>query len=381
MVVLSGFLGSGKTTLLNHLLRNAQGRKLAVLVNDVGEVNIDAAMVSECVNVSGGDSKGFVELSNGCICCGIRNDFGQSILELADGHPDGIVVEATGIAEPLGILSSLSQPAPDGRVPNDKVRIQNMVTVVDAGWWKEQRRRDYQIASRRSLMLFSDPRRPLSELLASQVECADLIALNKCDLVDASEREVLGASLSAINPRAEIVSTQEGEIDLSEIWGKIRFDSEITPNGSLCDRELGNARGSGQAQPARHRHGDYGLQSFVYRARYPLSHDKLLALMRAGFKGLLRAKGFFWSDRQPERVGFLSLAGDSLRFDHLGKWFYTRVREGTMDRSQLPPNAWQVWEGEQGDRRQEIVFIGIDLDRKAIEDQLRRCCVEAANIS
>lgn len=373
VVVLSGFLGAGKTTLLNHLLKNAGGEKLAVLVNDLGEVNIDASLVSETAKVARSASSDIIEMSNGCICCGVRNDFGEALIDLVACKPDAILVEATGIAEPQGIVSSLSSPVVDGRFPNEFVRLLNMVTVVDASSWATHMEQSFRSVSKRSLMLFADPRRPLGELMTLQVECADLLILNKIDLVEKDRIGRMRAALSALNPRAKVLDTVEGKVDLSELLGESRFDAQDTMRGNRCDTVLGietESRSQAPQEGPKHLHGDYGLEVFVFEARYPLKFDSLKNLLRKGFPGLLRAKGYFWSDRNADRIGFLSLAGDNLRMDHLGQWYYSLVRGGAMDRSQVPASAWKSWDGQFGDRRQEIVFIGVDLDRKAIEEAL-----------
>ncbi len=340
LVILSGFLGAGKTTLLNQLLQQSGGRKVAVLVNDVGEVNIDAALARNVAEVGSESAKGVVELSNGCICCGIQGAFGESLVSLAQRRPDFIVVEASGIAEPQRIVASLAALDEKGTSSLDYVRIVNLVTVVDARAWWERMEQSYRPV-RRSLLLYSDPRRPLGELLSLQVEGASLIVLNKTDLVEEPVLRRSKAALEALNPSAEIVLAKEGRVGLDRLFEEARFDLGRAMQGSWHELPADMASG------ASHDHGDYGLMTFTVRDRYPVSHDALVKYLRSGIPGLLRAKGFAWTDRQPDRVGYFSLAGDSLRFDYLGNW-----------------------EGEAGDRRQELVFIGVDLDRDAIERSL-----------
>lgn len=372
LVAISGFLGAGKTTLLNHLLREAgaRGRRLAALVNDVGEVNIDAALASECAALSSGTADGIVELSNGCICCGLQDRLGQAVADLARSGADAIAIEASGVALPQGIVAGLRAPLADGSAATACVSVANMVTVVDATWWEGQLRKAYRAAApRRSLLLFSDPRRPLGELLSLQVECADVVVLNKADQVDERELDRLRATVAAYNPRAEAIATADGSQSWEALFGARRFDAALTVSAGRCDREL--AQSDRERLDSGNWHGEYGLEAFVYRDRYPLNHDGLLAAMRRGVRGLLRAKGFFWSDRQPDRMGYLSLAGDALRCDHLGKWYHARLQEGSLDSSQIPAQEWRTWDEKVGDRRQEIVFIGIDIDREEIERTLR----------
>ena len=372
LVILTGFLGAGKTTVLNYLLRNSKGRRLAVLVNDVGEVNIDAALARNVAQVDSGSTEDIVELSNGCICCGIQDEFGKAVMELAKKNPDCIIVEATGIAEPLRIIESLAAQNDEGLSALEFARIVNLVTLVDAHWWVKKVQEIYSPV-RRPLMLFSDPRRPLSELLTMQVECANMIILNKIDLVDEESLARSRAALSAICPSAQILTTIEGQLEIEQFLENERFDIATAFKSSGCDLELSSIRSgdSGQMEESKtHDHGDFGLMTFTYRSRYQLRHDKLVSYLRSRIPGLLRAKGFVWTDRETDRIGFASLAQDTLRFDYLGKWIHALVMNGDMDPSGIPPPIWQIWDDSTGDRRQEIVFIGIDLDQKSIESEL-----------
>ena len=372
LVILTGFLGAGKTTVLNYLLRNSKGRRLAVLVNDVGEVNIDAALARNVAQVDSGSTEDIVELSNGCICCGIQDEFGKAVMELAKKNPDCIIVEATGIAEPLRIIESLAAQNDEGLSALEFARIVNLVTLVDAHWWVKKVQEIYSPV-RRPLMLFSDPRRPLSELLTMQVECANMIILNKIDLVDEESLARSRAALSAICPSSQILTTIEGQLEIEQFLENERFDIATAFKSSGCDLELSSIRSgdSGQMEESKtHDHGDFGLMTFTYRSRYQLRHDKLVSYLRSRIPGLLRAKGFVWTDRETDRIGFASLAQDTLRFDYLGKWIHALVMNGDMDPSGIPAPIWQIWDDSTGDRRQEIVFIGIDLDQKSIESEL-----------
>ena len=378
LVVLSGFLGAGKTTVLNHLLRNPGGRRIAVLVNDVGEVNIDAALTRDVAQVDSGSTNDVVELSNGCICCAIQDTFGKAVMELAKRKPDCIVVEATGIAEPLRIIESLAAQNDEGLSALEFARIANLVTLVDANWWVNKVQEAYSPV-RRSLLLFSDPRRPLSELLTMQVESANVIILNKIDLVDEESLVRSRAALAAICPAAQILATSEGQVAIEQFLENERFDIATAFKSSGCDLELSSANredGVQTKESKTHDHADFGLMTFTYRSRYQFSHEKLVAFLRSRIPGLLRAKGFAWTDREPDRIGFASLAGDNLRFDYLGKWIHAMVLSGDLDRSRIPAPIWRIWDETTGDRRQELVFIGIDLDRKAIESELASFRIE-----
>ena len=372
LVIIGGFLGAGKTTVLNHLLQTAKGRRLAVLVNDVGEVNIDTTLIQDVAQVDSKGTNNFVELSNGCICCGVQDAFGEAITELAQRKPDCIVVEATGIAEPQRIVASLASRDVEGISSLDYIRIVNIITLIDAKWWANKVNEAYQ-PIKRSLLLYSDPRRPLSELLAMQVEYANVIILNKTDLVDSDSLRRSRAAAAAIAPSAEIIATSEGRVKIGKLLDLERFDISTAFDDSRYDSEFANKPENTRNPPkstTNHNHTEFGLTAFVYKARSPISHNKLVDYLRSGIPGLLRAKGFAWTKRKPERIAYLSLAGDTLRFDYLGKWVSVLLREGEMDRSQMSENTWKTWDSETGDRRQEIVFIGIDLDRKAMERKL-----------
>lgn len=237
---------------------------------------------------------------------------------------------------------------------------------------------------RRAQLLFSDPRRPLSELLTLQVECASVIVLNKTDLVDNRLLHQSRSALATLCPEAEILTATDGQVEVEHLLGEERFDLLTAFKQSRCDFELGSSgeSRSGEKQKAAsgNNHGDFGLSTFTYRSRYPISHVKLVSYLREGTAGLLRAKGFAWTDREPDRIGYLSLAGDTLRFDYLGKWIHARVSCGEIDRAQIPADVWRKWDANVGDRRQEIVFIGIDLDRLAIESALETFTVESPTV-
>lgn len=364
LVILSGFLGAGKTTLLNHLLHNAKGRRIAVVVNDLGETNIDASLLrDDQVTLRAGGASGVVELTNGCICCAIQSELSEALLMLAETkRPDCVIVESSGVAEPKQILQSLRTIGARRRKPLDVFRIQNLVTVVDAGWLGKELQALYRPVARRSFLLHSDPRRPLSELLMEQVEYADLIVLNKADLASEEELTRLRAVLEAVSPAAEVVVSSEGRVEADSLLEVARFERNEAPGG----RREPATQGDGHARP----HGSFGIDAFTYRSRRPFRKGVLLDALRRGFPGLLRAKGYFWTTDKLDRVGFLSLSGSVLRADHLGKWMHARLQEGRIDRSQIPAEVWRKWDDEVGDRRQEIVFIGIDLDEAEVRAKL-----------
>ncbi|MCH6255695.1 GTP-binding protein [Puniceicoccaceae bacterium K14] len=373
LVLLGGFLGAGKTTVLNYLMGQAKGRRIAALVNDVGEINIDAALARDLAVMESRSTDGIVELSNGCICCGLQGEFSDSVIKLAQKSPDLIIVEATGIAEPQRIVANLSVEDEEGVSPMSFVRLINVVTVVDAEWWVEKVEAAYK-PMRRSLLRLSDPRKPLSELLTMQVEGSDVIILNKTDLADEEKLRRSQAALAAMNPTADIFLAKEGEVAPEELLEVERFDIEVVLQSAPYSIALQrNAKATGVEV---HDHGEFGLTAFVYEARWPMTYNKLVAFLRKGVPGLLRAKGFAWTDNEPDRIGYFSLASEVLRFDHIGKWMHASIENGELDRSQIPGEIFKKWDRRVGDRRQEIVFIGVDLDRAKIVGELDRFLIK-----
>lgn len=408
VTLLSGFLGSGKTTLLNHLLSSAKSENLAVLVNDLGEVNIDAKLVKRSMRKLKGPIGDVVELGSGCICCSIQTELMDSLLHLyLKRKPSHILIEASGVAEPKSILESLFAANLEGVRGSDFLRVANLVTVVDAANLDEHLGAKAEAdGEKRVHILQTDKRRPLEELLMEQVECADLLLLNKTDQVEASDADRLESYLRSLNDRAEVQRCAFGEIDASSFFENERFDEEATLNSARWrNLILSNDRVVSQPAPQaglsfgnftllegesvgdggnfslktetstanRAHHKDYGLESFVYNSRTPFDEAKFLALLRSGLPGVVRAKGFYWTTRMPKCVGLLSIASKILRSDYIGNWWIDMLAEGAVDDAEMPEIIQQSWHPELGDRRQELVFIGIDLDRGAITEGLRAC--------
>lgn len=411
VTLLSGFLGSGKTTLLNHLLASGEAENLAVLVNDLGEVNVDASLIKRSLRKLKSPISGMVELTSGCICCSIQTELMDALLHLyRKRKPRHILIEATGVAEPKSILETLYASNLEGVRGTDFLRVANLVTVVDAANLEDNLgARVEENSTKRIQILQGDRRRPLEELLLEQIECSDILLLNKTDQVEAAHADRLEAYLSSLNDRAEVYRSEFGKIDAKILFNVERFDEEATMTGaSWRSLMLSNDQSAPSVAPAKtnfsfdtftpvpsaassgmaafslqeetaqhvHHHKDYGLDSFVYNSRRPFDETKFFALLRAELPGVVRAKGFYWTTRRPEHVGVLSIAGKILRNDYIGKWWVDMLadREATM--AQVPDNIQKAWHPEYGDRRQELVFIGINLGRKAITERLRACEVE-----
>jgi G3E family GTPase len=403
VTVLCGFLGAGKTTLLNHLLRQAEGRHWAAVVNDVAAINIDAALVK--TQLPGSDVVG---LGNGCVCCSNRDDLAETIARLtAEGAYEHILVETSGVAEPRGIASLFMQKNPFGRSLSDFAQLSALVSVIDAAHFlKEWRMQGPASEVGRTIPVSrgsaGTPRptqndevqasirfdtRPVFELMVEQVECADVIVLNKCDLVSEEELAQLEAIIGGLNERAELVRTEQGQVSREFLLERVRFDPSATPGAARWVKILNALPTSGAsvAKPGgtplavnvTPRHTErYGITSWVFQARRPFVQAKIEALLARAIPGLLRAKGFFWLAERPDELGFLSVAGGIVRTDFPSYWWAAMIESGRAQRSELPAALEKQWVDPTGDRRQELVFIGVGLDEKALRQELEQCLVE-----
>ncbi|MBI0329609.1 zinc metallochaperone GTPase ZigA [Burkholderia plantarii] len=373
VTVLSGFLGAGKTTLLNHILNNRDGRRVAVIVNDMSEVNIDAALVrSGGAELSRTDEK-LVEMSNGCICCTLREDLLIEVERLArDGRFDQLVIESTGISEPLPVAETFTFEAEDGRSLGDLARLDTMVTVVDAFNFL----RDYGSSDRlaaRGESLGEDDHRTVVDLLIEQVEFCDVIVLNKTDLIAAGERERLIAILTRLNPRARIEIAEFGEVPLARVLDTGLFDFDEAARAPGWLKEL-----RGEHVPESE---EYGIRSFVYHARRPFHPQRFFALVESEWPGVVRSKGFFWLASHPTLAGNWSQAGAFAHHGVAGQWW-----------AAVPPERWpadpeavarirEKWADGVGDARQELVLIGVDMHEAALRARLDACLLNDAEMA
>jgi G3E family GTPase len=387
VTILCGFLGAGKTTLLQHLLTQAAGRRWALVVNDVAALNIDAALVR--ANQTTESGRDLVELGGGCVCCSNRDELAETISELAaSGHYEHVLVETTGVAEPRSLAALFTQKNLFGRSLSDFAQLSALVTVIDAAHFLREWETDQKRGQREFV---TGTVRPLFELMLEQAECADVIVINKRDLVSVGEAEKIESTLRGLNPRAEFIHATRGEVNAGLLLDRIRFEAPATLGGATWLRALNNLaatpsttlpKGSfvaplgknAAAAPSRPAHEEkYGLTSFVYQARQPFVREKLQALLAAALPGVVRAKGFFWIREQPDEMGFLSIAGGALRLDFLNYWGAALVENGKASRSELPEKIRQLWQEPHGDRRQEIVFIGVALEEQSLRAALDRC--------
>ena len=375
VTVLSGFLGAGKTTLLNHILSNRAGLRVAVIVNDLASVNIDAALVRDASALSHVEER-LVEMSNGCICCTLRDDLLTEIRQLADPARagqrfDAIVIESTGVAEPMPIAETFTFAGDDGAAPGEFARLDTMVTVVDAfNFLRDYACNDALIE--RGLGATDEDDRTLVELLIEQIEFCDVLVVNKADLVSAEELVRLQRILARINPRAVQVVCRFGGVPLGEVLNTGRFDFD----------EASNAPGWLQSLEHDHDHSgeadEYGIGNFVYRARKPFHPQRLWALLHEEWQGVLRSKGFFWLATRNDVAGSLSQAGGACRHGPAGYWWAAQDRSEWPQDDELVAEIAADWHGAPndttiGDRRQELVMIGVELDAALWRAKLDAC--------
>ncbi|MBO9680982.1 MAG: zinc metallochaperone GTPase ZigA [Acidovorax sp.] len=373
VTVLSGFLGAGKTTLLNHILHNREGRRVAVIVNDMSEVNIDAALVRDGgAQLSRTDEK-LVEMSNGCICCTLREDLLLEVSRMAkEGRFDQLVIESTGISEPLPVAETFTFTGEDGLSLSDVARLDTMVTVVDAyNFLKDYSSRDSLHS--RGESLGEEDQRTVVDLLIEQVEFCDVIVLNKVDLVSDADREQLIAVLHSLNPRAKIEISQFGKVPIDKVLKTGLFDFEEASKAPGWLREL-----RGEHTPEIE---TYGITSFVYRSRRPFHPERFFDLVESEWPGVVRSKGFFWLASRPTCAGSWSQAGAACRHGRAGYWWAAVPREHWPEDPSALSLIQQHWVEGVGDARQELVLIGIGMDEAALRKRFDDCQLTDAEMA
>ncbi|MGC9369111.1 MAG: zinc metallochaperone GTPase ZigA [Paracoccaceae bacterium] len=370
VTVLSGFLGAGKTTLLNHVLNNRDGRRVAVIVNDMSEVNIDSDLVQAGAELSRQDEK-LVEMTNGCICCTLRDDLLQEVRRLArEGRFDYLLIESTGIAEPLPVAATFAFRDEDGDSLSDIARLDTMVTVVDAANLLNDFS-SHDFLADRGETLGAEDDRTLVNLLTDQIEFADVILLNKVGLAGPERLDAARKIVKALNPDARLIETDHGRVEADEIFDTGRFDFDKAHEHPLWAKEL---YGFADHVPETE---EYGVSSFVYRARRPFHPGRLHAVLNGPLPGVIRAKGHFWLATRPNWVAEFSLAGALSSVAPLGGWWASVPRERWPDHPQALAQVRALWQEPWGDRRQELVFIGAGMDRAAITAALDACLMPA----
>ncbi len=368
VTVLSGFLGAGKTTLLNRILQNRAGRRVAVIVNDMSQVNIDADLVRAGGGLSQTEET-LVEMSNGCICCTLREDLLIEVRRLAEtGRFDALVIESTGISEPLPVATTFDFRDEDGVSLSDVARLDTMVTVVDAvNLLADYSSHDF-LSARGETMGDGDDRR-LVHLLTDQIEFADVVILNKVGAAGPDRVDAARKIIRSLNADARILETDFSDVDITDVLDTGLFDLDRAQGHPMWAKEL---YGFADHIPETE---EYGIASHVYRARRPFVPEAILALLDGELPGVIRAKGHFWIATRPDWVAEFSLAGALSGVTPLGTWWAAVPRERWPEHDSARRYITQHWAEPWGDRRQELVFIGAGIDWAALKARLDACLV------
>ncbi len=368
VTVLSGFLGAGKTTVLNHILNNRQGQRVAVIVNDMSEINIDASIIEKEISFNRAEEK-LIEMSNGCICCTLREDLLIEVRKLAiEKKFDYLIIESTGISEPLPIAETFTFADDEGISLSDIARLDTMVTVVDAvNFMKDFE--EAKMLQETGESLGEDDERSVADLLIDQVEFSDVILINKIDLISTVELIQLQGILRSLNTEAEIIAIQNGQVELTKLLntGKFSFAHAQQAPGWLKEMR-------GEHTPETE---EYGISSFVYTARKPFHPQRFYDFIHQPWSEgkLLRSKGYFWLATRSDYAGQWSQAGGIAHYSYAGMfWKAVPRNEWPQDEDYLK-SILEKWEEPYGDRRQELVFIGQNIDQQGICQWLNECLV------
>ncbi len=370
VTVLSGFLGAGKTTLLNHILHNKEGLKVAVIVNDMSEINVDAELVKNENTLSRTEEK-LVEMSNGCICCTLREDLMIEVERLAkENRFDYLLIESTGISEPIPVAQTFSFVDDENDIDLSRFSyVDTMVTVVDSfNFFNDFGSQDKLMD--RELTDIEDDVRTIVELLTDQVEFANVILLNKVDLVSKEHMGVLKSAIHKLNPSARIIETNYCKVDNNVILNTGLFNFEEAEQSAGWIEELNKDEHTPETE-------EYGISSFVFRSKKPFDPNRFWDYVQNKFPtSIIRSKGLFWLSSRPEQAVSWSQAGGSLKADSAGVWWCSMPLEKRIQHSSFIENQELIetgWDTQFGDRKNELVFIGQDIDEELITEQLNSC--------
>ena len=373
VTVLSGFLGAGKTTILSHILNNRENKKVAVIVNDMSEINIDSAIVQSEVSLNRSEEK-LVEMSNGCICCTLREDLLEEVTKLAlEGRFDYLVIESTGISEPLPVAETFTFADENGVSLSDVADLDTMVTVVDAvNFLKDYDEAKYLQETGESLG--EEDERSVADLLVDQVEFADLILISKTDLATPSEVERLTAILKTLNTSAKIIPIANGNVEIDNVLNTGLFDFERAQQAPGWLQEM-----RGEHVPETE---EYGIGSFSYEARRPFHPEKFHNFLHSTEKygKLIRSKGYFWLATRPQFAGQWSQAGGIARYGFAGLFWKAVPEQDWPEDKDYLASIKRMWVEPFGDMRQELVFIGQGLDQQAMTQALDACLLSEEEV-
>lgn len=366
VTVLSGYLGAGKTTIMNHVLNNRDGLKVAVIVNDLSELNIDASLIQDGGGLSRTDEK-LVEMSNGCICCTLREDLLKEVEKLAkENRFDYILIESTGVGEPVPVAQTFTYIDEEQGIDLTQFcKLDCMVTVVDAyRFWHDYSSGETLLE--RSQAVGEDDTREVVDLLIDQIEFCDVLILNKCDLVAEAELAELEGVLRTLQPRAKFIRTSKGQVDPKEILNTSLFDFDEASKSAGWIKEMEAPAHTPETE-------EYGISSFVYERAKPFHPQRLMQWMEEWPEEIVRAKGMVWLATRNQFAQSLSQAGPSIQFGPAGQWVAAlseAEREAVLEEEQELAAAWHE---EYGDRMNKVVFIGIEMDRQKLVDSLDSC--------
>ena len=370
VTVLSGFLGSGKTTLLNHILHNKEGLKVAVIVNDMSEVNVDANLVKSENTLSRTEEK-LVEMSNGCICCTLREDLMIEVERLAnEDRFDYLLIESTGISEPIPVAQTFSFISEENGIDLSRFSyVDTMVTVVDAfNFFKDFG--SPETLSDRNLTNIEGDHRTIVNLLTDQIEFANVIILNKSDLVTKGEISILNTIIKKLNPSAKIIESTFSKIDINEIINTGQFNFEEAEQSAGWLEELNKDEHKPETE-------EYGISSFVFRDKRPFDPEKFWNYIQKGFPlSVIRSKGLFWLASRPKQALIWGQAGGSLKADSAGVWWSSMPFKNRIQQIAFIENQEEIekdWDKAYGDRKNEIVFIGQNMNEDLIRSHLEGC--------
>jgi len=377
VTVLSGFLGAGKTTLLNHILHNKEGMRVAVIVNDMSEINVDARLVSDQNTLSRTEEK-LVEMSNGCICCTLREDLMVEVEKLAkENRFDYLLIESTGISEPVPVAQTFSFVDEDNNIDLSKFSyIDTMVTVVDCyNFFKDFGSNERLVD--RSLTDMEGDHRTIVNLLTDQIEFANVIILNKTDLVSDETVGLLSSAINKLNPGAKIIHSSFSKVSPSQILNTGLFNFEEAESSAGWQKELQGGMHTPETE-------EYGISSFVFRDKKPFHPERFWQYLSVDYpSGIIRAKGLFWLASRPDDAINFSQAGGSLRVERAGVWWTSMPFADRINHWSFIENKKEIesrWDKKWGDRMNELVFIGQDMNKEEIITSLKKCLLQESEL-